>query len=112
MKGGDERIGKLREHVTVLAPNKTEDSATGELIPTWSPVAGLPASVKASQTETQRGNKMARVTTYEVIIRYRADLENKTTHRLSINGDVCEISKSIDPTRRKRWLQITAISTV
>lgn len=112
MRGGDERIGKLRDKVTILAPTRTEDTATGELITTFAPlVSDLPASVTSSQSEAERGKKLSKVTTFDVLIRYRDDLCNGTVNRLLIEGMTCEIQSAIDPTRRSRWLRITATST-
>ncbi len=110
MRGGDERIGKLRDTVSLLKPTRSEDSDTGELVSSWATAdSGIPASVTTKQTEVQRGNKMTRVTTHDVVIRYRSDLDGQTTYRLLIDGQACEITQAIDPTRRRRWLRITAI---
>lgn len=110
MRGGDERIGKLRDTVSILSPTRCEDGDTGELLTSWVTAdGGIPASVTTKQTEVQRGNKMTRVTTHDVVIRYRSDLEGQTTHRLLVDGQTCEITSAIDPTRRRRWLRITAI---
>jgi SPP1 family predicted phage head-tail adaptor len=112
MRGGDERIGKLRDKVTILAATRTEDPVSGEVLATFAPLASnLPASVTSSQTEVERGKKLSKVTTFDVLIRYREDLRNGTANRLLIEGMTCEIKAAVDPTRRRRWLRITAVST-
>lgn len=113
MRNGDERIGKLRDKVSILAPTRIEDPVSGELVSTYAAIASdLPASVSSSQSEAERGSKMSKLTTYEVVIRYREDIKNGTAYRLQIEGVTCEITSAIDPTRRRRWLKITAASTV
>lgn len=112
MKAGDVRLGKLRDKVTVERPLRSEDAATGELVNTWTTFAtNLPAAIDASQTEREAGNKQTAVTRYSVTIRYIEALEGDTDARLVIDGRRCEITSSIDPDRRKRWLMITAIAT-
>lgn len=113
LRGGDLRIGKLRQSVTFEKPVRSEDPRTGEPLTFWSiDMAGVPAMVVSSQSESERGGKLVAVTRHEIGIRYVSQLEGKTVDRVVIEGVECEITASIDPDKRKRWLIITAIATV
>ncbi|TWU19559.1 Phage head-tail joining protein [Allorhodopirellula heiligendammensis] len=109
---GDLRIGKLRDRIDVARPNRTEDASTGEILIAWETVArGLPAEIKTSQAEREAGSKQTQTTRHAITVRYRSDLAGETDRRLIVDGIACEITASIDPDRRRRWLQITAIAT-
>ncbi len=69
MRGGDERIGKLRGQVRLLVVSRSNDPATGQKLNQWSPAGDwIPASIKATQTEDVRSTKLAQVTKYDVLI--------------------------------------------
>lgn len=108
----DVRIGTLRDLVDVQRPVRTENAGTGEIVNTWLTILRrLPAAIKSSQAERETANKLTKITRHEITVRYRSDLAGETQQRLIVDGVPCEITSSIDPDRRRRWLIITAVAT-
>lgn len=103
------RAGTLREQVAILVATPTSD---GEWGPgeSFQAVTTVSASVIArSGTEPEKDSGVAAVTSYDIIIRYRADVSS--TNRLTWRGKTLEIVSAIDPDGRRRELNIDAKET-
>ncbi len=96
--------GRLRERVTIEAPQRAGDGAGGWTI-AWSRVATVWADVISFKgTELAEADRLEAREPFRVVIHHRGDV--KSDMRLTWRGRVLDIRGAFDPDGRRRWLAI------
>lgn len=100
-----ERIGNLRERVTLEKRIETQDPGTGEPIIDWTPLATVFARVEPLKGEERFvAHQVVASHHYRVFIRYRDDMT--VLDRVVWNGLELGIQATSNPDERRRFLQI------
>lgn len=105
------QVGELREWVTIRRQSNVKNPSTGGLTRTWADVAAsLPAKVRSiNGREAVVGSVLQGVSQFEIVIRYRADVEpSDQIIWLTSNNRELNIHAAEDRVGDKRWLVINA----
>ena len=98
--------GKLREHVTIETPTRSNDGAGGTDV-TWAALANVRAEVTSrSGAEAVLGEKLEARQRYTITMRYRDDVT--TDMRAIWRGETLNIRAVRDPDGRRQWLELSA----
>lgn len=99
-------VGRLRERVTIEAPQRTSDGTGGETV-SWTVLATLWAEVRAlSGAEVTQAERAEARAPCNVTIRFRDDVT--TRMRLVWRGEVMNIRALRDPDGKRHWLVMRA----
>ncbi len=99
-------IGKIRHRVALHAPQFIEDGAGGQ-VKSWQQVATLwaflqPKSGRENFRETIRSEQLQSSVVYEIIIRYRDDVNAEM--RFTFGNRKFNILSAFDKQGHKQWL--------
>lgn len=104
-----DRIGKLRERVTLERMERTPDGFGGATV-SWSQVATCRAEVISfAGREQQRAARTERRSPWRVVTRYREDATSSM--RILWRGRTLDIQSVIDPDGERRWLAMDCVET-
>lgn len=100
------RIGKLRHRVTIQRPGQTQDPETGELLPGWTEVATVWASVEPlSAKEFIAAQAGQSEVSARILMRARSDIE--PTMRIKHRGNIYNIHGGLpDPNSGRHWITL------
>ncbi|GAA3721146.1 phage head closure protein [Oceanisphaera sediminis] len=100
------RSGKLRHRITIERPGQTQDPDTGEILPDWTPVATVWASVEPlSAREFIAADAGQSKISAKVVMRYRSGID--ATMRLLHRGQAYNIHAPLpDPESGRHYLTL------
>lgn len=97
-------IGRLRQRVTIEAPQRTSDGAGGVYY-SWTTLATVAADVSSFKgSELYNADRLEPSEPFRVIIRYRPDVRHDM--RLRWRGRVLDIEGVSDSEGTRRWLTL------